>query len=179
MPSIISHPAIPLAVGVGLGSGIIPRRLLLAGILCSVIPDLDVYAQLYTASIGHRGITHSILFAFLCAAAAALIAPHLHARPATAFLFVFLATASHGVLDAFTNGGPGITFFWPLSAEGHFMPFRVIEVSPLGIARFFSPRGAAVLVSELKWVWLPALTFVAGLYALRRAYTRPVVGEQT
>ncbi|MEN3352907.1 MAG: inner membrane protein [Betaproteobacteria bacterium] len=179
MPSIISHPAIPLAIGVGLGSGVISRRLLLAGIACSVIPDLDVYAQLYTASIGHRGITHSILFAFLCAAAAALIAPRLHARHATAFWFVFLATASHGVLDAFTNGGPGVTFFWPLSAEGYFTPFRVIEVSPIGISRFFSARGAAVLVSELKWVWLPALTFGAGLYMLRRIYTGRVLRAPT
>src|SRR3954470_20938610 len=122
MPSIISHPAVPLAVGLGLGSGIISRRLLLAGILCSVLPDLDVYAQIYSASIGHRGITHSIFFAFVCAAAAALIGTRLHASRATAFWFVVLATASHGVLDAFTNGGAGITFFWPLSAEGFFMP---------------------------------------------------------
>ena len=170
MPSIISHPAVPLAVGLGLGSGIISRRLLLAGILCSVIPDLDVYAQLYTASIGHRGITHSILFAFVCAAAAALIATRLHAPRAIAFWFVFLATASHGVLDAFTNGGSGITFLWPLSAEGYFMPFRRIEVSPLGISRFFSDRGATVLMSELKWVWVPALAFGAALYMMRRIY---------
>jgi inner membrane protein len=139
MPSIISHPAVPLAIGIGLGSGIISRRLLLAGVLCSVVPDLDVYAELYTTSIGHRGITHSIAFAFLCGAFAALIARGLHGRASTAFWFIFLATASHGILDAFTNGGPGVTFFWPVSAEGYLMPFKVIEVSPLGISRFSRP----------------------------------------
>lgn len=127
MPSIISHPAIPLAIGVGLGSAIIPRRLLLAGVLCSVVPDLDVYAELYTASIGHRGISHSILFAVLVGVSAALLARHLGAQRPVAFWFVFLATVSHGVLDAFTNGGPGVAFFWPFRGESYFMPFRMIE----------------------------------------------------
>ena len=169
MPSIISHPAVPLAIGIGLGSGIVSKRLLLAGVLCSIAPDLDVYAEMYTSSIGHRGITHSVFFALLCSAFAALTAPHLDSRPLIAFLFVFFATASHGMLDAFTNGGSAISFLWPFRTEGYFMPFQVIEVSPLGLLRFFSERGAAVLASELKWVWSPALLLGVLLYAMRRA----------
>ena len=168
MPSIITHPAVPLAIGIGLGSRIVSRRLLLAGVVASIVPDLDVYAEMFTSSIGHRGITHSLLFAFLCGVFAALIAPPLEAGRAIALGFVFVATASHGVLDAFTTGGPAVSFLWPWRLEGFFMPYRVIEVSPLGISRFFSERGASVVASELLWVWTPALALGAAFYALRR-----------
>lgn len=71
MPSIISHSAIPLAIGMGLGYGIISRRLLLAGVFCSIVPDVDVYVQMYTSDIGHRGVTHSTFFALMCGGLAA------------------------------------------------------------------------------------------------------------
>jgi hypothetical protein len=36
--------------------------------------------------------------------------------------FLFLATASHGILDAFTDGGRGIAFFAPFGTERYFFP---------------------------------------------------------
>jgi inner membrane protein len=168
LASIISHPAIPLAIGVGLGTGIISKRLLVVGMLCSIAPDLDVYAEMFTSSIGHRGITHSIFFAAICAALATSVAPWLRSPALTAAGFIFAATASHGFLDAFTNGGSAVALLWPVQSEGFFMPYRVIEVSPLGISPFFSERGVAVLASELKWVWLPAVLLAAVLHAVRR-----------
>lgn len=164
MPSILSHPAVPLAIGLGLGSTIISQRLLLAGVVVSIVPDADVYLQMVTSSIGHRGLTHTLLFALLCAAFATLIAHPLQTRRLTAFWFIATATVSHGLLDAFTTGGAGIPFFWPLSAERYFMPWRMIEVSPMGIVRFFSERGITVIVSELKWIWLPASLIALSLY---------------
>lgn len=44
MPTIITHAAIPLTLGLGLGTKIIPPRLLLAGIAISMLPDADVLA---------------------------------------------------------------------------------------------------------------------------------------
>ena len=64
------------------------------------------------------------------------------------WLFLFLAGASHGVLDALTNGGLGVAFFAPFANERHFFPFRPIEVSPLSIRRFLSPAGLAILWNE-------------------------------
>ena len=66
-----------------------------------------------------------------------------------------------------TNGGHGIAYFWPISDERHFLPFRVIEVSTLNIRHFFGPAGAAVMLSELRWVWLPAAIVGVVGYALR------------
>ena len=172
MPTIISHPAVPLTIGLGLSSGVISRRLLIAGIASSIAPDLDVYLRhafdAYTA-LEHRGLTHSIFFALLCGAACAAFAGKLHTRPLVAFLFVSVATASHGFLDAFTNGGPGILFFWPFSDERHFMPLQFIQVSPLGIRPFFSLNGVHVLWSELKWLWLPSIVLGIVLHWLRSA----------
>jgi inner membrane protein len=44
MPTIFSHPAVPLTLGFGLGKEIVSRRLLVAGVAASILPDLDVIA---------------------------------------------------------------------------------------------------------------------------------------
>ena len=172
VPTIFTHPAVPLALAWGRGRGGPSGRLLAAGICASVLPDLDVIAFRlhvpYAAAFGHRGFSHSLLCAAVLAALAALCAPALRAARRESFVFVFLAAASHGVLDAFTNGGLGVAFFWPWSTTRWFAPWRPIEVSPLGLARFLSPRGLAVLASELVWVWLP-LFGIAALLRRRRS----------
>ena len=167
MPSIISHPAVPLAIAVAAGSGVISRRLLVAGIAASMAPDLDVYIGELWSAIAHRGVTHTLVFAALCGLGAVLLARALHASPAVAFLFVFVSTLSHPLLDMCTNGGSGIPLFWPLHDERYFMPFQPIEVSPLGIAPFFSMRGVEVVASEIVWVWVPAAVAAAGLRLVR------------
>jgi inner membrane protein len=172
MPSILSHPAVPLAIGLGLGSGIVPRKLLVAGVVFSIVPDLDVYGQDVVRGIGHRGITHTLLFAVACGMFAAVASRALRSSPLVAFCFVLVATASHGLLDAFTNGGAGIPLFWPLDPTRYFMLWRVIEVSPIGIGAFFSERGLEVLLSELRWVWTSAALLGISLYLPRRSRAR-------
>lgn len=75
---------------------------------------------------------------------------------------------SHGLLDACTTGGKGIALLWPFTDQRFFAPFQVIEVSPLSPARFLSERGAAVLISELIWIWLPMAMLGLSLVFLRR-----------
>ena len=87
------------------------------------------------------------------------------------FVFVFLATASHGVLDAMTNGGLGIAFFSPFNNDRYFLPWRPIRVSPISVTRFFSGGGYAVLQSELLWIWTPAFIFATVMLMLKR--TKP------
>ena len=161
MPSVISHAAVPLAIGLGLGSRVISKPLLVAGIAASMVPDLDVYINHFWSAIAHRGVTHTIVFALLAALCATVVAKPLQTTHRTAFLFVFVATLSHPLLDMCTNGGSGIPLFWPVTDERYFWPFTPIEVSPLGIARFFSERGVEVLQSELVWVWTPAVVVYA------------------
>ena len=73
------------------------------------------------------------------------------------FPFLFAAVASHGALDAFTNGGSGIEFLWPFSDERYFAP---------------PARGVELLKSEVIWIWLPTLALAATLFAARRNTNR-------
>jgi inner membrane protein len=69
MPTVITHAAVPLCLGLGLGNKVIPRGLLLAGVALAMLPDADVLAfkfgVAYGNVFGHRGFTHSLLFAFV------------------------------------------------------------------------------------------------------------------
>ena len=171
MPTIISHAAVPLALAVGLGREVAPRRLVQVGVIASILPDLDVLAFgfgiPYEHALGHRGFTHSLVFAALVGLVFACTFRTLRTTFSRAFWFVFLATASHGLLDSLTNGGLGVAFLWPFSDERYFAPVQMIEVSPIGRA-FFSEWGARVLLSELVWVWAPCALLSAFLYAARR-----------
>lgn len=172
MPTLLTHPAVPLAVGAALGTRIVPPRLLLAGVALSILPDLDVLAFRfgigYADSFGHRGFSHSLLFALLAAIAGAIAYRSMRTRFAIALAFLLVAAVSHGVLDAFTNGGMGVAFLWPWTDLRLFAPSRPIEVSPIGLSRFFSARGASVMVSEVLWVWLPCATLALGVALTRR-----------
>jgi inner membrane protein len=149
MPTILSHPAAPLALRRVFGA--LPLRVVIAGVIGSIAPDLDVIGFAagvpYGSMIGHRGVTHSIAFALLFAAIAMWIAPR--GARGRAFAFLFLATLSHPLFDALTDGGRGVAFFAPFTNRRFFFPWRPIRVSPIG------RLDARVLVSELLWVWLP------------------------
>lgn len=171
----MTHAAIPLALGTGLGRRAVPASLLMAGIVLSMLPDADVVGFALGVPWGsvyaHRGFTHSIAFA---AAAALIGAGFFRARIPfrRAAVFLFIAAMSHGVLDAFTNGGSGIAFLWPWTDARFAAPVRPIEVSPIGIVPFFSARGAAVLASELQRVWLPCAGVAVVLAFARSRYAR-------
>jgi inner membrane protein len=173
VPSAISHPAVPLAITVAAGAAAVPPRLCLAAVVASVLPDVDAFGYWagvpYESPFGHRGFTHSLLFAACVALACTFIAPRLGAPRLVVFAVVFFSGASHGVLDAMTTGGHGIAFFSPFTNERYHLPWEVIQISPISITRFFSARGAAVMRSELRWIWIPAsIVAVAGV-AIRRA----------
>ena len=177
MPTVFSHAAVPLVLRVGLGARVVPPRLLLAGVIVSALPDLDVVSFKlgipYSAPLGHRGVSHSLSFAALVVLLVAGGGSRpLGARFGPAFAFLFVAMASHGVLDACTKGGLGVAFLWPFSDERFFAPVRVIEVSRLGVSWLLSARGAAVLRSELRWIWLPAAALGLALAGTRAVLSR-------
>jgi inner membrane protein len=173
MPSAFSHAIVATAIGKVVAPKQTPWWYWALGAAVSAAPDLDVigfhYGIRYGDVLGHRGFTHSLLFAALLAGLVTFALAGQRKIPwQRIFLFLFLATASHGVLDAMTNGGLGVAFFSPFSNARYFFPFRPIKVSPIGVGRFFSARGIAVVQSEALWLWLPsAVLFIAA--ALVRA----------
>jgi inner membrane protein len=162
MPTIISHAAVPLALGFGFGVHLISRRLQLAGVAASMAPDLDVagfhWHIAYADAFGHRGASHSLAFAVMLGLLAVTFAPNLKAGRKAAFLFVACSAASHGLLDMLTNGGLGVAVLWPFSAERFFFPWQPITVAPFGLRVLSDVRGLAIFCSEFLWVWLPAAT---------------------
>lgn len=176
MPSVFTHAAIPLALWCASDRGRISTPLLAAGVVAAMLPDADVLAFAlhipYADSFGHRGASHSILFAALLAVLAALLRTRLRANAVQAAVFVGISALSHPLLDAFTSGGLGVALWWPWSGERLFAPWRPIRVSPFA-GQFFSARGLATILSELRWVWLPLAAAVIGWRLIQRAPARP------
>ncbi len=172
MPTVITHAIVPLVLGGAIGRERISVRLRVTGALAAMLPDADVLAFAfditYADAFGHRGASHSLAFALATGAVAALFAQRLHARPRAAFAWIVACTASHPLLDMLTNGGLGVALWWPASDARVFAPWQPVEVSPIG-AGFFSLRGVAVLLSELRWIWLPAFAITALIAVVRRA----------
>ena len=182
MASAFTHAVVGLALGTGFRTPGPPARFWALGAVCAALPDLDVVAFRfgipYGHMLGHRGLTHSFAFAAALAAAVATLAFRGREWDETrGFLwsYFFLATASHGVLDMMTNGGRGVALFAPLENGRYFLPWRPIEVSPIGVTPFFTERGFEILRSELQWVWAPAIAFALACLVAQRL-RRPRLG---
>lgn len=135
------------------------KTLVVLAMISSIFPDVDVlsfkFGIAYEHWLGHRGFTHSILFAILWSATLCLIFGK--SKKKMFFIVLFLATISHAILDAMTTGGLGVGFFIPFNDLRYFFPCRPIQVSPIGISKFFSEWGMRVIFSELLWIGVPCI----------------------
>ena len=173
MPTVISHALMPLTVAVAAGSKRIPPKVALIGAALAMLPDLDVIGLRlgvpYDSAWGHRGAMHSLAMGAILVTGMAAFAPAL--RKGWSLPFLFLAAASHGLLDTMTDGGRGVALLWPFDVTRYFAPWRTIRVSPIG-ARFFTARGMTTAISELQWIWLPCLLVAASALISRRFSAR-------
>ena len=180
MASAFTHAfaVLPLAA---LASGTLGRtRLLVLLVAVSILPDLDVLAFAvgipYDHPLGHRGATHSIVFAMAVGACAVLALGRKPTRDRAGRLRLFaavtLACASHGVLDAMTDAGLGVGFALPFSEQRFFFPWRPIATSPIDPTAFFSRRGLEILASEFAAVWIPVTIAWVGVTLSRRGVLR-------
>jgi inner membrane protein len=175
VPTIFSHAIVATAIGRACAWRRLPRGFWAWSAACAVLPDADVLGFAagvpYAHMLGHRGLTHSFFFsAVLGGAVSAWLR---RADPASDPRFLGLATyfsvitASHALLDALTDGGLGVALLAPFSNERFFFPWTPIRVSPIG-PDFFSARGAAVLMSELLWIWIPSAAVSAVVWWQRK-----------
>jgi len=182
MASAFSHALVAVVTGQPFREQGLGWRELLLGALCSVVPDVDVigfqFGVAYGDVWGHRGLTHSFLFAALLSGS--LVALWYRSRPMAVttglFFYFFFCTASHGLLDAMTNGGLGVTFFSPFETTRYFFPFRPILVSPIGVSGFISAYGFHVLVSEITWIWMPSFAAYTAIRVIQRLWPVRAVG---
>ncbi len=114
-------------VGVAIGAAFVPtpapRRFWIAGALCAMLPDIDAVGRPFHAGDvawlgGHRALTHSFAFAValgLVVALSGLLAADWRQHWMRFWLYLTIATAMHGVLDAFASYGTGVMFLAPFS----------------------------------------------------------------
>lgn len=180
MPSVISHAVVAVAAGITFASRDVPNHFWSLSIICSIIPDADIigfsFGIPYQHLFGHRGFFHSPFFGLLLSIF--LVSVFFRGLEIFSgqwffyFVFFFFLSASHGILDALTNGGLGIALLSPFNNTRYFLPWRPIIVSPIGVEAFFSKWGLAVIKSELLWVWLPSFLIVVVSTVIRVAAVR-------
>ncbi|GAA3509897.1 metal-dependent hydrolase [Aquimarina addita] len=175
MASIFGHAFAAFALSTSFSKEIATPKFWILGIICAIIPDADVigfrFNIAYESFWGHRGFSHSLVFALLLGILVTLIFYSHKIRNKTGILLILyftLCTASHGILDALTSGGKGVAFFSPLDTTRYFFPWRPIKVSPIGASRFFSMRGVNVLLSEFIWIAIPAIIYILVASLLRK-----------
>lgn len=184
MPTVFTHSFIPVVFGRTLTARKMGLRFWLFGVFCSVAADADVigfsFGIRYGDFLGHRGFFHSLFFAFLLSSAVAVLAfrksDFFSKRWRLIWGFLFFASASHGLLDAFTDGGLGIALFSPFDVGRYFFPWRPLKVSPIGINGFFTYWGSRSLMSEILWVWPVFIVALFSAEVYRKKRGKPASG---
>ncbi len=175
MPTVITHAIVGGSLTLFKHPDVSTPRLLCVLAVLPVLPDLDVIAFSfgipYSHPLGHRGFTHSLPFALIMALLTQRLLFAQLARFTKAWwslvALTFAATASHGVLDAFTDAGLGVGFFIPFDDSRYFAPWRPIATSPLSISAFFNGPALRILSNELFWIGLPLLGMISCAGALK------------
>ena len=178
MPSIVAHAVAGAALATAAFSPrAAPRRVWITAAIVAAVPDVDAIGRPFgnlaiEASFGgHRGFTHSVMFALIAGAITTwgfFRIPEgsgLHRR---LFLALALAIASHGVLDALSTIGNGVAFWAPFSwthYEFRWQPLGEIGPGPRGPERAFD-----IVANEFFWVGLPSLIVVAIARWIRREH---------
>ena len=175
MASIFGHAISALAIGSSWKDKGKTFKFWLLAIGCAILPDADVigfsFGIAYESFWGHRGFTHSLLFAVIIGVLMTLLffwRNYSKWQRLAYFLCFAVCTASHSVLDAMTTGGRGVAFLSPWDDTRYFFPWRPIKVSPIGISNFFSEWGMRVILSELKWIFIPSICYMLLFYIIRR-----------
>jgi inner membrane protein len=175
MASPLTHAIVAATLAAGWH---LPWKLGLVGVACALLPDLDAAGYWlgvpYGSFWGHRGFTHSILFALLGSVLFTWWIGRRTSIPVVqALTYCFVAMLSHGVLDAMTDGGLGVAFFSPIDQNRYFFPIRPIHVSSMSLRDLLSAHGVDVLASECVSVWIPCALAMTLLWWFRRR-RRPV-----
>jgi len=137
--------------------------------ICAVAPDLDLIGWPLGISpyapLGHRGLSHSIAFAVLLGSIAALafLSDVTRRERVAAAVALFLATATHSVLDALTTYSPTGPAFWaPFSNHRYRFPWTPLTGAG-GLGGLATDFGREAL-----YVCLPALVLILLLEWWRR-----------
>jgi inner membrane protein len=142
----------------------------------AVIPDIDALSIPLGLShdhlLGHRGFTHSLVFAAIVGQLVLAVlfrkVPRFSRDWWTLWGLFFLATASHGILDALTYMASGVALWAPFDATRYGFPWRPLPPPPLAVGRIQGYFAPGLMLAEFSKVWLPVGAIAALFWGLKR-----------
>src|SRR6476620_5972640 len=106
MPTLPTHALVAATILTSVERSRCRWTLLGSAVTCAILPDIDVVGfslgVRYGDLLGHRGLSHSLVFA--AAKAMVAVAAGGYRKRATACALLFACSASHGLLDAASDG---------------------------------------------------------------------------
>lgn len=167
MASFIGHSILGYGIG-KLGSVNNSSKTILLCIVCVLIPDIDALGFFmhlrYSSVFGHRGLTHSILFAGLFPLAILFLFYRNNSlnkkQKFRLYLLFFIATVSHCAVDGLTSGGKGIAYFFPFYNKRIFLPYHPIGGENAGQVKSVSEWLWQIVRYEMLWLGMPSLLMV-------------------
>lgn len=124
-----------IILGAAVGEAVLGKKVgnkaMLYGAIAGTIPDLDVFAALFTDTVTtleiHRGFSHSILFSLIFAPLCGwLVSRYERYKDFKGWAWLFFwGFVTHPLLDAFTTWGTQL--FWPLDTRLAFKSIFVID----------------------------------------------------
>lgn len=147
MPTPISHAAVGYALGVW-GQRVPIRRVSIAAAACAALPDIDL---LFYPFVAHRGITHSLVFAFIVAIVATAV---FFSLSRSIVIVLFLALLSHSGLDALSTYSVGIQFLAPFSDQRYRFVWTPLGDPAGRLSRQLAQEVIVILVPALVTIWL-------------------------
>ena len=174
MPSWVAHAIAGIAVAAPFQTPDETRRFGITAALCTIVPDLDAIGRPFGYEDiellgGHRGFTHSIVFAVLLGAAVAWGVFHgerSEGMRLRLWICFTLVTLTHGLLDGLTTKG-GIMYFSPFTDARYSFAWK-----PLDSSRYARPTNVLGTIGnlvrgEMTYVILPSMLFIAAVRRLR------------
>jgi inner membrane protein len=142
----------------------------------AVIPDMDALSVPlglgHDHLLGHRGFTHSLVFAAIIGLVVLAVlfrkVPRFSRDWWTLWGLFFLATASHGILDALTYLAGGVALWAPFDATRYGFPWRPLPPPPLAVGHIQSYFTPGLMLAEFSRVWLPVGTIAALFWGVKR-----------
>jgi len=141
------------------------RRTRGLALFCALAPDLDWFMSFLHLPgrhvLNHRGLTHSLVAAFLLALLVVFLAFKEEDRSPRIWLCMLFSALSHCMLDACTLGGVGVAVFVPVTQMRFVCAWQPIQVGPIPLNPTLLRGFLVALWTEVLWIGVPALLLLS------------------
>jgi inner membrane protein len=174
MSSFLTHAIVASTAGLQGGLSVSRSRVVLCSMALAILPDIDAFFRFVGLSQvgwwGHRGLTHSLPFSAMTGLLVLLTffkkVPRFSRSWWILWGLLFLAGASHGLIDALTDGGQGIALLAPFDSTRYTFIWQPLPLPAVGLEHVAS--SATLVWNEARLVWLPVGVVLLCAWRFRR-----------